>query len=310
VTVPELRFDGRAAVVTGAGRGLGRAHALLLASRGAAVVVNDLAGAAAHDTVDEIVAAGGTAVAVEGDVSTATGAQAVVQAALEQFGRVDILVNNAGMLRSCEFADLDESLFDSVIAANLRSTYLVTRAAWVPMCGQGFGRIVCTTSNSGLLGTAGSVAYASAKAGVWGFVRSLALEGADKGIHVNAIAPMAFTAMSVASRLAPPSWQSGEGDEWAHRLDPANVSPAVAWLAHESCLVNGQVLSAAAGRVARFVMGLTEGFVDEALSIEDVRDHAAELFQDERLVVLPGAADESRLLRRRLMGPRQRPEMR
>jgi NAD(P)-dependent dehydrogenase (short-subunit alcohol dehydrogenase family) len=303
-----VRFDGRIAIVTGAGRGLGRAHAVLLGARGATVVVNDLASepsaSNAAETADLIRSAGGSASVETADIATSTGARSLVDRSIGRYGRVDILINNAGLLRSCDFADLDEALFDEVLAANLRSTYLVTRAAWAPMCAAGYGRIVSTTSNSGLLGTAGSVAYAAAKAGIWGLTRSLALEGEGRGILVNAIAPIAYTAMSAGSRLAPPSWRTGEGDDWADRLDPSAVAPVAAWLAHESCTVSGQVLSAAGGRVARFGMGLTDGFVDDPLTIEAVRDQHAGLSADDRLVELPRAADESRLLRRRLMGSR------
>jgi NAD(P)-dependent dehydrogenase (short-subunit alcohol dehydrogenase family) len=317
-----LSFDGRVAIVTGSGSGVGRAHALLLAQRGAAVILNDVPvvdradGAcgpgSAHAVVEEIQANGGTAIACELDVTAPGAANELIDAALQQFGRIDIVINNAGVLRAVDFEDMTAEILDFVLSVNLRATFLVSQAAWPYMLKQNFGRILSTTSNSGLLGTAGSTAYAAAKAGVWGLTRSLALEGRGHGINVNAIAPIAFTAMSMTSRIAPQSWQSGVGDEWAHRLDPALISPAAAWLVHEECTLNGQVLSVAGGRVARFFMGLTEGFASETLTIEEVRDCSDGLFKicpesgrfvnDEPFDVLPRALDEGKKLRRRLLG--------
>lgn len=297
----ELRFDGRTAVVTGAGAGLGRSHALLLASRGAKVVVNDLHADAAQSVVDEIVAAGGTAAAHAADISQPEGATGLVQTALDACGRIDIVVNNAGLLQPTDFAEMTPEIFDRAYAVNLRSAFLVTHAAWQPMMAQGYGRVVHTSSNSGLLGIAGSTGYASAKAGLWGFTRSLSMEAGPLGIHVNAIGPIAYTAMSRTSRVAPEAWKSGEGDAWSRRLDVALVSPAVAWLVHEHCTMNGQVLSVAAGRVARFVMGLNHGFVRDNLTIEDVRDHDELLQTDEPDEFPTKANDESVALYRRVM---------
>jgi NAD(P)-dependent dehydrogenase (short-subunit alcohol dehydrogenase family) len=308
-----LRFDGRVAVVTGAGGGLGRQHALLLASRGAAVVVNDLGG---HDEVagrplgnavrvaDEIKAAGGRAVPIVADVASTGGAAAVVEGAIDAFGRVDVVVNNAAVLRSCDFAEMTAELWDEVQAVNARSAFLVTRAAWNSMREQGFGRVVFTTSNSGLLGVPGSTAYAASKAALWGLTRVLALEGADLGIRVNAVAPIAFTGMSAQSRAVPASWRDGTGDEWAARLDPAVVSPVVAWLAHETCELSGEVLSVAGGRVARFFMGLTTGWVSDDLTPEEVGDRLEEICSEAGYEVLPRAFEEGRRLRRRLLGGR------
>jgi NAD(P)-dependent dehydrogenase (short-subunit alcohol dehydrogenase family) len=302
-----LSFANRVAVVTGSGSGVGRAHALLLAERGAAVVVNDVPAAngmgSAQAVVEEIRARGGNGVACEVDLTEHGRANTLIDCAVQQFGRIDILINNAGVLRAVDFADMTAEVFDVVLGVNLRATFLVSQAAWPHMLKQNYGRILSTTSNSGLLGTAGSTAYAAAKAGVWGFTRSLALEGREHGINVNAIAPIAFTAMSMTSRIAPPSWQSGEGDEWSKRLDPALISPAAAWLVHEDCTLNGQILSLAGGRVARFFMGLTEGFASETLTIEEVRDGIEALFAaDEPFEVLPRALDEGKKLRRRLLG--------
>jgi NAD(P)-dependent dehydrogenase (short-subunit alcohol dehydrogenase family) len=298
----ELRFDGRTAVVTGAGTGIGAAHARLLAARGASVVVNDLDPDAAAAIVIEIESSGGRAVAVPADVSRARDAEGIVSAAIDSFERIDIVVNNAGLLRSSPFGELDVDLWDQVIAVNLRGTFLVTRAAWTHFVQQGYGRVVSTTSNSGLLGIPGSTAYASAKAAVWGFTRCLALEATEHGITVNAVAPMAYTALSAASKLAPEAWRTGEGDAWSRRLDTAFVAPVVAWLAHEECTLNGQVLSAVGGRVARFAMRVTEGFDRDQLTIEDVRDHEAELLDgDDVGTEYRAAFEEGRAMHRRLL---------
>jgi NAD(P)-dependent dehydrogenase (short-subunit alcohol dehydrogenase family) len=298
----ELRFDGRVAIVTGGATGLGAGHVRLLAGRGAAVVVNDLDGAAAAALVDELVAAGGRAVAAVADIADADQAAAIVGTAVDTFGRVDIVVNNAGLMRPMPFADLTVDLWDRIVSVNLRGTFLVTHAAWPHLVEQGYGRIVSTTSNSGLLGVAGSTPYSAAKAAVWGMTRSLALEGGPLGIHVNAIAPMAYTAMSAASKIAPEAWRTGEGDAWSRRLDVARVAPAVGWLAHETCALNGQVLSAVGGRVARFVMRVTDGFVDDDVSIESVRDHEASLLADDDVgVEYRAASQEGRDLLRRLL---------
>jgi NAD(P)-dependent dehydrogenase (short-subunit alcohol dehydrogenase family) len=302
-----VSFTDRVAVVTGSGRGLGRAHALLLGKRGANVVVNDLplegGESSAAAVAEEIRADGGTAVACDLDLTTSGAAAKLIDSAMEAFGRVDIVINNAGVLRSVDFAEMTEETFDFVVGVNLRSSYFVCRAAWPIMIKQMYGRILSTTSNSGLLGTAGSTAYAAAKAGIWGMTRSLALEGEPHNINVNAIAPIAYTQMSMTSRIAPPAWQSGEGDKWADRLDPALVAPAAAWLVHEDCTINGEVLSVAGGRVARYVMGLSDGFDDASLTIENVRAHSDSLFHDDAPFTLHRrAADEGKTLRRQLLG--------
>lgn len=297
----ELRLDGRIAVVTGAGSGIGAAHARLLAARGASVVVNDLDSGAADAVVEEIAAANGRAVAHHSDISTEHGAASLVGTATSVLGGLDIVVNNAGLLRSSPFAELDVQTWDHVVAVNLRGTFLVTHAAWPHLAAQRHGRVISTTSNSGLLGVAGSTAYASAKAGVWGLTRSLALEGAELGIGVNAVAPLAYTSMSAASEVAPDSWRTGEGDQWSRRLDARHVAAAVVWLAHEHCTLNGQVLSVAGGRVARFALHVTDGFDRDELTPEHVRDHEADLLADEHGAEYRTAAAEGRDLHRRLL---------
>jgi NAD(P)-dependent dehydrogenase (short-subunit alcohol dehydrogenase family) len=256
---PQLRFDGRVAVITGAGGGLGRSHALELARRGAAILVNDLGGAvdgsgastsAAQRVVDEIRALGGTAAANHDSVATAAGGQAIIDAAVAAFGRVDIVVNNAGILRDKAFHKMEPAMIDAVIDVHLKGAFFVTAPAFRLMREQGYGRIVSTTSASGLFGNFGQANYGAAKAGLAGLTRVLALEGAGHGIRVNAIAPVAATRMT------------GEMlGELTERLAPENVSPMVAYLAHEDCAVNGHLYSVAGGRVARIVIAETDGVV-------------------------------------------------
>jgi NAD(P)-dependent dehydrogenase (short-subunit alcohol dehydrogenase family) len=296
---PELRFDGRVAVITGAGQGIGREHALLLSGRGAAVVVNDVGGA--DEVAEQIIGGGGSAVAVTSDIASTDGAGAVVDVAVDAFGRIDVIVNNAGILRSDDLAETTDEIWGAVLGVNLRGSFLVTRAAWPHLSRRGYGRVVFTSSNSGLLGVPGSSAYGASKAALWGLTRVLALEGAELGIRTNAVAPLAFTRMSQQSRMAPPSWRSGEGDAWATRLAPSLVSPVVGWLAHEDCELNGEVLSVAGGRVARYFLGLTPGLVDDELTVESVRDGQDQILAEEGYEVLDRAAQEGRRLHRRLM---------
>lgn len=246
----ELRFDQRVAVVTGAGRGLGRAYAIELAERGARIVVNDLGVDTdgsdssiepAEEVVATIVAAGGAAVASGHSVSDPDAAHAIVATALEAFGRIDIVINNAGFQRSGSFEDQDDEIFRAVVEAHLFGSANVTRAAWPHMLKQGYGRVVMTTSAIGFWGAPGSTAYGAAKAGIAGLARSLALEGQEHGILVNSLAPAAQTRMS-ADRFSRPG---------AVRWRPELVVPAAVYLAHESCAFNGSVISAFAGLFAQ-----------------------------------------------------------
>jgi NAD(P)-dependent dehydrogenase (short-subunit alcohol dehydrogenase family) len=276
-----MRFDGRVAVVTGAGGGLGRSHALELARRGAKVLVNDLGGSvhgtgasasAAHQVVDEIVAMGGEAAANADSVATPAGGEAIVQSALDAFGRLDILVNNAGILRDKAFHKMDAAMIDAVVDVHLKGALYVGQPAFRVMREQRYGRIISTTSASGLFGNFGQANYGAAKAGLAGFTRVLALEGAGHGIKVNAIAPIASTRMTedllgeLSTRVAP---------EW--------VSPVVAYLASEECSVNGNVYSVAGGRIARIFVAESEGVVLPEVTAEAVRDH---------LVHIDGALDQ------------------
>jgi len=272
--VTELRFDGRVAIVTGAGRGIGRAHARLLAARGASVVVNDLGGSMegegsdggpAADAVAEFVAAGGVAIADATDISTPEGGQAVVDAALERFGRIDIVVNNAGIMRWAGMPEVDADMLAQHLAVHVGGSFNTTRAAWPYLVEQGYGRIVMTTS-TGMLGLPTNLPYATAKAGLIGMTRSLTVAGRKHGIKVNLIAPAAFTRMA---------GQADDGGAAEARMPPDFVAPMVAYLAHEACPVSGEIYSAGAGRFARLFLASTDGYVHRggAPSVEDVADH-------------------------------------
>ena len=253
----KIRFDGRVALVTGAGGGLGRAHALELARRGAKVVVNDLGGqrdgsgkdsAPAQAVVDEIRAAGGDAVANADSVSDKDGAAAMVRQAVESYGRLDIVVNNAGILRDKTFAKMSLDDFDLVVQVHLLGSAYVTHAAWPIMREQKYGRVVFTTSSSGLFGNFGQANYAAAKMGVVGLMNSLRLEGERDNIRVNCLAPTAFSRMT--SDLMPP--------EAAAFFSPEAVSPAVALLAEEDS-PTGLILEAGGGYFSRVAVREGQG---------------------------------------------------
>jgi NAD(P)-dependent dehydrogenase (short-subunit alcohol dehydrogenase family) len=294
MAMAELGFDGRVAIVTGAGGGMGREHARLLAARGARVVVNDPGGAVdgtgtsttpGEETVAAIVAAGGEAVVDTNSVATPEGGEAIVQTALDAFGQVDIVVNNAGILRDKAFHNMADDLVQAVLDVHLRGAFNVTRPAWRLMREQQFGRVVNTTSNAGLLGNFGQANYAAAKTGLVGLTNVLAIEGERYGIKVNTVAPVART------RMTEELFTSFGG-----RFEPALVSPVVVFLAHDDCPVSGNIYSVGGGRVARFFVGVTPGYVNRELTPEDVRDHLDEIEDREGYFVLDSAGDELRVI--------------
>ncbi len=272
----DYRFDDRVAVVTGAGRGLGRSHALLLASRGAKVVVNDLgvstAGegadqSPADDVVDEIKAAGGEAVANYDSVDEG---EKIIQAALDTFGRVDIVVNNAGILRDTSFAKMQDDDWDMVHLVHLRGAYKVTKAAWPHLREGGYGRVIMTSSASGIYGNFGQANYAAAKLGLFGFAQTLALEGAKYNIIVNAIAPLAGSRMT----------ETILEEEVVSALRPEFVSPLVAYLCHESNKETGGLWEVGAGWYARLRWQRTQGAmlpITGDITPEDVAAHWAQI---------------------------------
>jgi len=269
-----IRFDDRVAIVTGAGAGLGRSHAMLLASRGAKVVVNDPGGAVdggggAHSAADQVVAAikaaGGEAVASYDSVADAKSAQNIVDTAMNAFGRLDILVNNAGILRDKAFNNMSLEDFEFTSQVHYMGTVYCTKAAWPVMRGRGYGRIVVTTSGSGTVGNFGQSNYGAAKMAVVGLINVLRLEGAKYNILCNAISPSANTRMTES--LLPP--------HMAKYMRPEFVSPAVAWLCSEECNANGEIIAATAGNYARVQYFFSEGVQfdpDEPVTIEMVAD--------------------------------------
>ena len=296
--VADLSFENRVAVITGAGGGLGREHALLLASRGAQIVVNDLGGAVdgsggdlgpAAKTAKEINDLGGVAVPDGNSVSTMEGGAGIVKTAMDAFGRVDIVINNAGILRDKSFHNMDEAMIDAVLTVHLKGAFNVTKAAWPIMREQSYGRIVNTSSNSGILGNFGQANYGAAKMGLVGLTRVLAAEGAKANIKVNALAPIARTRMTEELLGA-----------LADKLDPKLVSPMVAWLVHEDCPVTGEIYSAAGGRIARMFIGLTEGYYNPELTVENVRDHFEQIRSEEGYIVPAGPGDELKALLKHL----------
>ncbi len=275
--------DGKVAIVTGAGGGLGREHALLLAKEGASVVVNDLGGsrdgtgggtAMADQVVEEIKSAGGEAVASCDSVSTVEGGENILKTALDAFGRVDVLVNNAGILRDKTLANTDEETWDKVIEVHLKGTYCVTRPVYTHMKEGGHGGVIVNTSStSGLLGNFGQCNYGAAKAGIAGFTRCLAIEGKKYNIRVWGLVPMAVTRMT--------SDLPGLGSEQAaERFDPALVSPTVLYMVSDlSNDKSGKFLFAAGHRVAELKVVGSAGFTTSgAVTAQDIADNESAIF--------------------------------
>ncbi|MEO5874813.1 MAG: SDR family oxidoreductase [Streptosporangiaceae bacterium] len=292
----ELRYDGRVAIITGAGHGLGRQHALELAARGAKVVVNDLGGdvhgggastGPAQDVVDEIVKAGGEAVANGGNIATEEGAQSLVQTAVDAFGKVDIVINNAGILRDKAFKNMSVAEFDSVLAVHVRGAFLVSHAAWAILREQGYGRIVNTSSPSGLFGNFGQANYSTAKMGLVGLTKTLAIEGKKYDIKVNAIAPVAYTRMT--EDLFP--------KEFVDSLSVELVTPLVAFLAHDSVADSGQTFTVGGGKIAKVFVAEGEGFVKkDGISVEDVRDNWSQISAESPFQVYANIGEQTTAL--------------
>jgi NAD(P)-dependent dehydrogenase (short-subunit alcohol dehydrogenase family) len=281
----QLRFDDRVAIVTGAGRGLGRAYALLLGSRGAKVIVNDtgasLKGSGtdsqpAEEVAQEIRAAGGQAVSSTDSVATAEGARGIVAAAMGRYGRVDILIHNAGIVRGVPLKEMTQEDFDAVLDVHLRGGFRIVREAFPIMCKAGYGRVVMTASINGLYGNHRQANYSAAKGGLIGLSHVVALEGAADGVKCNVILPGAVTRMAegLDTSAYPP-------------MLPELVSPVVGWLAHETCSVTGEILISMAGRVARAFVAESRGVYRPAWSIEDVAEQMAAIRSTDAPLVFP-----------------------
>ena len=293
----ELRFDGRTVIVTGAGRGVGRSHALLFAQRGASVVVADIgseldgAGSSsgpADDVVAEIKAAGGEAVAAFASVAEETGAATIIETAMASFGRIDVVVNNAGIAAPMDWIEnLTSADYRRMVEIHHLGTVYVTKAAWPHMMAAGYGRVVNTTSEGVLGMVPKNSSYASAKGAVLGFTRAVALDGLRHGIHVNAVVPRAQTRMSSAEVLAhvydsPPEAFGGSMPQFAAEL----VSPAAVYLAHESCTLAGELLIAGGGQVMRLALSETVGITSDDLTPEVVAERIDEILDTTSATVM------------------------
>jgi NAD(P)-dependent dehydrogenase (short-subunit alcohol dehydrogenase family) len=279
--VSELRFDGRAVVITGGGAGLGRHYALLLAARGAGVVIADYgvslegegsSSVPAESVAAEINAAGGAAVACYASVSEPAGATSMVEAALDTFGRLDAVVNNAGIVDHAWMDELDEAQVRRLLDNHAIGTFLVTKAAWPHLVASDAGRVVNTVSESMLGNTPKAISYAAAKGAVFGLTRGMALDGRRHGVHVNAVAPRGTTRAHDPNILAAVFEQPEEAfaPGFFTAMRPELVAPVVAYLAHQSCALEGEVLVAGAGQVRRLVVAETAGIVVPELTPEDV----------------------------------------
>jgi NAD(P)-dependent dehydrogenase (short-subunit alcohol dehydrogenase family) len=269
-------FDGRVAVVTGAGRGIGRGYAQLLGKLGAKVVVNDLGSTKegvgsdagpADQVAAEISQAGGAAIADTNDISTVDGSQALIDAAVAKFGRIDIVINNAGNVRWADLPEIDVDVIESHLSVHTKGSFNTTRAAWPHMLEQDYGRIVMTGS-TGMFGLPGNIGYATAKASFIGMAKSMTISARKRNIKINVILPNAATRMGGpdddGTQAGPP------------QMEPELVAPMAAYLAHEACTVSGELYVAGAGRFSRIFVAATEGYVHSGAgtpTIEDVAEH-------------------------------------
>jgi NAD(P)-dependent dehydrogenase (short-subunit alcohol dehydrogenase family) len=294
-TVGRHRFDGRVAVVTGAGAGLGRQHALELARRGAKLVINDIARnpdgtAVADKTAAELRSLGAEAVADTGSVADEAAVEALVERAVDVFGGVDILVNNAGNAITAPLWKLSTADMKAVLDVHLWGTFWSMRAALPHMRRRGYGRIVNTASALGAFGAPHSAPYVAAKAAVIGMTRTAALDNKGVDIRANAIAPIAYTALAKDFFDNHPTVN-------VEKLSTASVSPVVLYLAHETCALNGELLSVAAGRVARICMITAPGLHSEHLTSEQVAENLAKIMDPAGYIVPAKSMDQYQLLK-------------
>jgi len=287
----DLVFDNKVVIVTGAGNGLGRSHAMLFAKHGARVVVNDLGGSlhgegnstsAADTVVEEIKAAGGEAVA---NYDSVDDGDKIVKTALDAYGQIDVVVNNAGIIRDSSFGKMQHEDWDMVYRVHLRGAFAVTHAAWPYMREQEYGRVIFTASPAGIYGNFGQANYGTCKLGCYGLCRTLSVEGASKNIHVNTISPVAKSRMT--EHILPP--------EIIDRLSPEHVSPLVVYLGHESCKETGGLFEVGAGWYAKLRWQRTQGISlskDEPVSADDIAA-AWDKITDFNDAVYPNRLEES-----------------
>ena len=293
----DIRFDGKVALITGAGGGLGKTYAMDLARRGCKVVVNDLGGKAdgtgasasmADTTVKEIESAGGMAVANYDSVATPEGGKAMVQAAIDNFGRLDIVINNAGILRDKTFAKLEPADLEIVLDVHLKGAFYVSQPAFIKMKEQNYGRFIFTASAAGVLGNFGQTNYGAAKMGLVGLMNVLALEGAKNNIKCNTIAPIARTRLT--EQLLGPM---------AETLDAECVTPLVTYLVSEQNDITHNIFSVGGGRYARMFVGLTKGwFAGKGAkpTAEQLRDNMARIRDTEGYIIPDSIADEMKAM--------------
>jgi NAD(P)-dependent dehydrogenase (short-subunit alcohol dehydrogenase family) len=301
--VTDIRYDGRVAIITGAGGGLGKTYALMLAKRGAKVVVNDLGGkpdgtgassSMADTTVKEIQEAGGEAAANYDSVSTPDGGKKITQCALDHFGRVDIVINNAGVLRDKTFLKLTPEELEIVLDVHLKGAFFVTQPAFASMKENNYGRIVFTASAAGIFGNFGQTNYGAAKMGLVGLSHVLALEGAKNNIKSNVIAPIAKTRMT--EQLLGPL---------ADQVLPEHVTPLVAYLTSEKCELSHEIFSVGGGRFARIFVGLTPGWYagkGKVATPEDIRDHIDQIRSTDGYTIPANIGEEMMELMKVLKG--------
>jgi NAD(P)-dependent dehydrogenase (short-subunit alcohol dehydrogenase family) len=295
--VGKLKFDKRVAVITGAGGGLGREYALLLAARGAKVLVNDYGGSIkgqgssielANEVVEEIKARGGIAAASTHSVATVEGGVGIIEQALDEWGRVDIVINNAGNFLTGPFEEMTEEMINNVHAVHLQGALNVLRPAWKVMLRQGYGRILNTVSNS-IFGGAGLTPYATPKAGLIGLSKALAAEGGLHGIKVNVLMPSAFTRMT--GQIEHEEFRS-----WLKQnFPPVLVAPLAVFLVHEDVPCTGEIISSGGGRSARIFFAEVPGFRAREHTPEEIHEHFGDVMDSEKHTILNSLADEIKL---------------